>query len=363
MSNIMQIGKVRPTYKGEWDVGQAYETLDWVLYRGIAYQAIKDVPVNREPDAATDYWVATGMKGDKGDKGETGERGPAGVDGKDGAPGIQGPKGDKGEQGIQGPKGDTGATGPQGPQGTAPEHKWAGTKLAFQNPDGSWADPVNLIGAQGVQGPEGPTGPQGIQGPAGAQGPAGPQGAAGPKGTSLNLKGAWAANVAYVCTTAQIDVVTYNGSSYACKKGHTSTSSILPTNTTYWTMIAQKGATGATGPQGPQGIQGIQGIQGPKGATGATGATGPQGPQGATGATGPQGPQGPAGSTSYTAGALTNVVMGKGYITTYSGGTWAYITIKCTVSIDTTLQTTSGIVSGGTRVGSIDGATIAIRIA
>ena len=132
----MQIGKVRPTYKGEWDAGQAYETLDWVLYRGIAYQAIKDVPINREPDAATDYWVATGMKGDKGDKGETGERGPAGVDGKDGAPGIQGPKGDKGNQGIQGPKGDTGATGPQGPQGTAPEHKWAGTKLAFQNPDG-----------------------------------------------------------------------------------------------------------------------------------------------------------------------------------------------------------------------------------
>ena len=79
----MQIGKVRPTYKGEWDAGQAYETLDWVLYRGIAYQAIKDVPINREPDAATDYWVATGMKGDKGDKGETGERGPAGVDGKD----------------------------------------------------------------------------------------------------------------------------------------------------------------------------------------------------------------------------------------------------------------------------------------
>lgn len=117
MSNIMQIGKVRPTYKGEWDAGQAYETLDWVLYRGIAYQAIKDVPINREPDVATDYWVATGMKGDKGDKGETGERGPAGVDGKDGAPGIQGPKGDKGNQGIQGPKGDTGATGPQGRRG------------------------------------------------------------------------------------------------------------------------------------------------------------------------------------------------------------------------------------------------------
>lgn len=210
----MQIGKVRPTYKGEWDVGQAYETLDWVLYRGIAYQAIKDVPVNREPDVATDYWVATGMKGDKGDKGETGERGPAGVDGKDGV---------------------------QGPQGTAPQHQWTGTRLTFQNPDGSWADPVDLSGPQGVQGPEGPTGSQGIQGPEGPQGPVGPQGASGDKGTTLNMKGAWAQNVAYVCTESQIDVVTYNGSSYACKKGHTSTSSILPTNTTYWTLIAQKG--------------------------------------------------------------------------------------------------------------------------
>ena len=348
MSNIMQIGKVRPTYKGEWDAGQAYETLDWVLYRGIAYQAIKDVPVNREPDVATDYWVATGMKGDKGDKGETGERGPAGVDGKDGAPGIQGPKGDKGNQGIQGPKGDTGATGPQGPQGTAPEHKWAGTKLAFQNPDGSWADPVNLIGAQGVQGPEGPIGKQGIQGPVGPQGPAGPQGVAGPKGTSLNLKGAWAENVAYVCTTAQIDVVTHNGSSYACKKSHTSPSSILPTNITYWTLIAQKGATGATGPQGSQGPQGIQG---PKGDTGATGPQGPRGATGATGATGPQGPQGPqgpAGSTSYaaySAEATPNIKLDESNMKVLPpGGTWR-------VWLNSSPLSAKGDYAGGTTIG------------
>lgn len=319
--SIMQIGKVRPTYKGEWGGTKTYEVLDWVQYRGLAYQAIAVVPANREPDVNPDYWAQTGMKGDRGDKGDVGPRGPAGVDGRDGAQGIQGetgpqgaqgipgpkgdtgatgpqgaigPKGDQGDigptgpkgatgpqgakgptgaqgiQGIQGPKGDTGATGPQGPRGVGPNHKWTGTTLAFENPDGTYAAGVNLKGAQGIQGPEGPTGPQGIQGPSGAQGPAGPQGAAGPKGTSLNLKGAWAANVAYVCTTAQIDVVTYSGSSYACKKGHTSTSSLLPTNATYWTLIAQKGNTGATG------------------------ATGPAGTKGATGATGPQGPAGPA---------------------------------------------------------------------
>ena len=285
-SNVMQIGKVRPTYKGERDAEQAYETLDWVLYRGIAYQAIKDVPVNREPDVAADYWVATGMKGDKGDKGETGERGPAGVDGRDGAPGIQGPKGAKGDQGIQGPKGDTGARGPQGPQGTAPEHKWTGTKLAFQNPDKSWADPVDLKGPQGVQGPEGPVGKQGIQGPVGAQGPAGPQGAAGPKGTSLNMKGAWAAEIAYDAANGKFD--------------------------------------GKDGAKGDKGDKGATGEQGPKGPKGDTGATGPQGPKGATGATGPQGPQGPSGSTSYQAAACSGVEALRTN-TLPPGGTWAYI--------------------------------------
>ena len=101
------------------------------------------------------------------------------------------------------------------------------------------------------------------------------------------VKGAWASGTAYVNNTTQIDVVTYNGSSYACKKSHTSSSSILPTNATYWTLIAQKGATGATGKQGEKGDKGDKGEQGPKGATGtkgATGATGPQGPKGDAGA-------------------------------------------------------------------------------
>ena len=96
MSVIKQIGKVRPTYKGPWDETKTYETLDWVLYRGLAYQAVKNVPINREPDVATDYWVATGMKGDKGDRGATGAQGDTGPRG------ATGPKGDKGEQGESG---------------------------------------------------------------------------------------------------------------------------------------------------------------------------------------------------------------------------------------------------------------------
>ena len=131
----------------------------------------------------------------------------------------------------------------------------------------------------------------------------------------------WAAEIAYVCSSTQIDVVTYNGSSYACKKSHTSTTSILPTNTTYWTLIAQKGATGAKGDKGDKGATGEQGPKGPKG---DTGATGPQGPKGATGATGPQGPQGPSGSTSYQAAACSGVEALRTN-TLPPGGTWAYI--------------------------------------
>ena len=107
-------------------------------------------------------------------------------------------------------------------------------------------------------------------------GAAGAKGATGAKGASLVVKGAWASGTAYVNNTTQIDVVTYNGSSYACKKSHTSSSSILPTNATYWTLIAQKGATGATGKQGEKGDKGD------KGDTGATGPQGPAGPQATT---------------------------------------------------------------------------------
>lgn len=55
-----------------------------------------------------------------------------------------------------------------------------------------------------------------------------------------------------------LDVVTYNGSSYACLKDCVG---IEPTNTTYWQLLAEKGE------------QGEQGQQGEQGATGSIGAT------------------------------------------------------------------------------------------
>ena len=205
------------------------------------------------------------------------------------------------------------------------------------------------------KGNTGATGATGAKGDKGDTGDTGAQGATGAKGVSFAVKGAWASGTAYVNNAAQIDVVTYSGSSYACVKSHTSSSSILPTNATYWTLIAQKGATGATGKQGEKGDKGDKGEQGPKGDKGDTGATGPQGPKGATGATGPQGPQGPAGSTSYAAHSAVvtpNVVAisERTGVNLPNGGTWRYLD-KGTKAIDE---------AGGTMV---TGPALAIRIA
>lgn len=55
----------------------------------------------------------------------------------------------------------------------------------------------------------------------------------------------------------KLNVVTYQGSSY-CAKGNTVGN--LPTNTTYWDLLAQKGDTGDTGLQGPQGPKPVKGV-------------------------------------------------------------------------------------------------------
>ena len=65
------------------------------------------------------------------------------------------------------------------------EHRWEGTQLTLQNPDGTWGEWVNLQGSQGIRGPEGPqgsAGPQGIAGPVGSKGSQGETGPMGPQG-------------------------------------------------------------------------------------------------------------------------------------------------------------------------------------
>lgn len=97
-------------------------------------------------------------------------------------------------------------------------------------------------------------------------GGSGASGAKGDKGVSMRLKGAWQDSTQYVNDGQYIDVVTKDGNTYGCIKSHTSaTSSIEPSNGTYWVVLAQKGDKGETGEQGPAGAKGD------KGETGAAG--------------------------------------------------------------------------------------------
>ena len=128
----IDLGRITPTYRGNYDSTVSYNELD-IVYDGtigksfIAKQASKgkDLPVDKE----NEYWGiiakqgpkgTTGEIGPKGDKGNRGDTGPQGIQGERGPKGEKGDKGAAGDQGIQGergPKGEKGDTGPQGPQG------------------------------------------------------------------------------------------------------------------------------------------------------------------------------------------------------------------------------------------------------
>lgn len=275
---------------------------------------------------------------------------------------IQGPAGSTGPQGPQGnpgPTGPTGSTGPAGPAGTAATIAAGSTTTGAAGSNASVSNvgtanaaifnftiPQGIQGTQGNQGAQGPignTGATGATGPTGPTGATGAQGSPGPTGQGYTWRGAWNSATAY----NPYDTVSYQGSSYVCTVANTNQ---LPTNTSYWNIIAQIGATGATGATGSQGPAGSTGAQGPTGPTGAaatiaagttttlapgnsatvtnvgsssaavfnfgipsglTGATGPQGATGATGSQGPTGATGPAGPSTPSANAGNALTIGS----------------------------------------------------
>lgn len=138
----LNLGRVRPVWKGDWTETATYLAFDFVRYTdGNVYLALQDVPANYIPSSQSDYWVLFGAKGGKGDTGSAGS---------------------------------VGATGSQGPRGvTFTPAVSADGDLSWTN-DGSLSNPgtVNIRG------------PRGLQGVAGSQGPAGPTGPTGPAGTT-----------------------------------------------------------------------------------------------------------------------------------------------------------------------------------
>ncbi len=102
-----------------------------------------------------------GPRGAKGEQGRRGRRGIGGLVGPQGDQGVrglvgpQGVKGVDGANGLPGEHGRQGAQGPRGERGPVPRHKWAGTKLSFEQPDGSFGSAVNLQGPAGGRGMSG----------------------------------------------------------------------------------------------------------------------------------------------------------------------------------------------------------------
>lgn len=319
------------------------------------------------PSGASGSTGPSGPTGISGPTGPTGASGPTGVTGQTGVTGATGPSGAAGPTGATGVTGPSGATGPSGIPGTGFLYKgtvatvgdlpsvgntagdtyivtadnhlyiWNGSAWTDGGPAAaSYTGPTGATGVTGATGPtgptgvsgatgaagttgvtgvtgatgptgdQGPTGPAGSNGATGATGPtgvAGPTGATGPTGPTgavgATFKGAYGAGTSYVVN----DIVTYQGSSYICILASLGN---VPTNTTYWSVLASVGSTGVTGATGPTGSTGTAGAvgatgaTGPTGPTGVTGDTGPTGLNGVTGATGPTGPTGPAGATGVT---------------------------------------------------------------
>lgn len=184
----INVGRVRPVYKGDYSRSASYVVLDRVKYQGQIWECVADAPAGTAPQGnASTYWVLLGVKGDKGDTGAQGPKGDTGATGERGPQGPQGPEGPRGDTGAKGDKGDTGDTGPtgsQGPQGPQGIQGPKGDAGPYYSPsvsaDGvlSWTNTGNLANPDPIslKGPQGPQGPQGLQGPQGEQGPQGAPG-------------------------------------------------------------------------------------------------------------------------------------------------------------------------------------------
>jgi collagen type VII alpha len=356
-------GPVGMTFQNAW-TATVYAPNDVVTLLGETWIATSATIATDVPGISA-KWSLVAAKGDTGATGATGPVGPTGPQGVIGPTGPQGFIGLTGSTGAKGDTGDTGATGATGSTGAIGPvgMTWRGTwsdSTPYMINDAVVLNGTSFIataantnsqplnanwntlaqeGATGATGSTGATGAIGATGPTGSQGPIGPQGvigltgstgATGAKGDTgdtgaigatgsmgaigpigMTWRGSWSVSTAYQANDAVVD----NGSSYIAITINTAQE---PPNATFWTLLAQEGATGATGSTGPIGPTGPQGTTGP---TGSTGAQGPTGPTGATGTTGSQGTTGPTGATGAIGATGPTGPVGMIFKAAWSSGT------------------------------------------
>ena len=203
-----------------------------VVNSGSTSSAILDFTIPRGATGATGATGPQGIQGEKGDKGDTGSQGIQGIQG------IQGEKGDKGDQGIQGIQGEVGPIGPQGEKGDKGDTGNAATIAVGTTTTLSAGEDATVTNSGSSSAAVFDFGiPQGVQGIQGVKGDQGLPGTNGTDGLDINWLGSYDNSTNYVIN----DAVYYGGSSYICKLASTGN---LPTNTTYWDLMAQKGADG-----------------------------------------------------------------------------------------------------------------------
>ena len=245
------------TWAGEWSSSANYVANQVVQYNGSAYVCIQGHS-NLRPDQNATQWTLMVSKGDAGQTGATGATGSAGAKGATGDPG---PAGASGSQGATGPAGPAGAKGDQGDDGIASTvtigsvTKVSAASSAAVTNSGTSRDAVLNFsipsGADGAQGAAASiavgtvttttAGTNATVTNAGNSGSATfnftiPRGDTGPSG-DITWKGGWNASTAYGVNES----VFYSGSSYVCIQANTN---VVPTNTSYWNIMARAGAEG-----------------------------------------------------------------------------------------------------------------------
>ena len=235
----------------------------------------------------------------------------------------------------------SGGQGPQGATGAA----------------STVAGPTGATGATGSQGIQGATGSTGAQGDQGIQGVAGDTGAAG-AAALWNFTGVYSGGAAY----AVGDVATYGGATWYRINSNGGNVGDTPAVGSFWSLLADQGATGLTGAAGPQGIQGATGPQGDEGEPGPQGVTGDEGLQGITGDTGLAGPTGSTGAAAVmsitSASSNTIGIGGAGKIFTFTATPSIGFAIGQRVRAASTASPTTAYVEGVLTTASSSSVTI-----
>ncbi len=301
------------TWRGAWSNTTAYAVNDAVQFNGTSYISLQP-GTGHEPDTSPAFWSLLAQAG------ATGTAGTNGVNGSPGTAGTNGLNGSPGAQGIAGPQGLTwqGAWSNTTAYAVNDAVQFNGTSyISLQagtghEPDTSRAfwSLLALAGATGTAGTNGVNGSPGTAGTNGLNGSPGAQGIAGPQG--LTWQGPWSNTIAYALN----DAVQFDGTSYISLQPGTGHEP--DTSPTFWSLLAQAGATGTAGTNGVNGSPGTAGVDGSPGTAGTNGLNGSPGAQGIAG---PQGLTWQGTWSNTTAYAVNDAVQfdGTSYISLQPG--------------------------------------------